>query len=136
RGRALDLAQVIGGGDEIGDVGGEIRVGELALARAETGEVKAQHGNAARDQPVGDAFGRVNVLAAGEAVGEQREGTRRAGWAVQERGEALARCVREVETVRRHEVLLILLFTGLFASGAAGPGSVALRRGWVPCALG
>src|SRR6201986_3498246 len=37
------LPQMIRGADEIGDIGGERRVGELALAGAEPGEIEAQH---------------------------------------------------------------------------------------------
>ena len=74
----MHRAQMVRGRDQIGDVGGELRVGELALARAEPGEIEAQHRDAARRQPFGDALGRQHVLAAGEAVREQRV-TRPAG---------------------------------------------------------
>ena len=73
RGRPEHLAQVIRGRDQVGDVGGERRVGELALARAEPGEIEAQHRDAARRQAFGDALCRQHVLAAGEAMREQRE---------------------------------------------------------------
>ena len=45
RGRGKSLAQVVGGGDQIVDVGGERGVGELALAAAEPGEIETQHGD-------------------------------------------------------------------------------------------
>ncbi len=37
---------MIGGGDEIVDIGGKRGVGEFAFAGAEAGEVEAQHGDA------------------------------------------------------------------------------------------
>ena len=74
RGRALDPPQVVGGRDQVGDIGGESRIGELAFARAEPGEIEAQHRDAERGQPLRDALGRMDVLAAGEAVGKQRIG--------------------------------------------------------------
>ena len=49
RGRFSGLAQMVGGPHEIGDVGGEGGVGEIAFAGAEAGEVEPQHR---------DAFGR------------------------------------------------------------------------------
>ena len=72
-GALMRLAQMVGGGDQIVDVRGERRVGELAFAGAEAGEIEAQHRDAARLQPVGDAPGRPVVLAAGEAVRKQRD---------------------------------------------------------------
>ena len=43
RRRLAGLPQMIGGANEIGDVGGEGRVGEIAFAGAEPGEVEPQH---------------------------------------------------------------------------------------------
>ena len=48
--RACTSRSVIGGRDQVGDVGGERGVGELAFARAEAGEVEAQHRDAERRQ--------------------------------------------------------------------------------------
>src|SRR3546814_5647367 len=58
------------------DLGGEVGVGEVALAGAETGEVEAQYRKAALGKAAGDARRREDVLAAGEAVGEERVGAR------------------------------------------------------------
>ena len=90
RRRAMRLAQMIGGGDEIVDIGREMRVGEFALAAAESGEVEAQHGDPDHRQPLGDALGGEIVLAAGEAVREQREGRRLADRPVEQRRELVA----------------------------------------------
>ena len=57
RRRAVHLAQMIGGGDQIVDVGGKMRVGEFAFAAAEPGEIETQHGDAVDRQPLGDALG-------------------------------------------------------------------------------
>ena len=50
RGRLILLPQMIGRRHQVGDVRRERRVGELALARAEAGEIEAQHRDAARGQ--------------------------------------------------------------------------------------
>ena len=57
RRRAVRLAQMIGGGDQVVDVRGKMRVGEFAFAGAEPGEIEAQHGDAVHRQPLGDALG-------------------------------------------------------------------------------
>ena len=44
-GACVRLAQGVGRGDQVGDVGAEGRAGELALAGAEAGEVEAQRGD-------------------------------------------------------------------------------------------
>ena len=46
RGRRAGFAQMIGGADEIGDVGREGRVGKFAFAGAEAGEIEPQHRDA------------------------------------------------------------------------------------------
>jgi len=68
--------QVIGGGNQVPQVRTEIGVGKVAVAGAEAGEVEAQRGDAACGEAGGDAARRNHVLAAGEAVREQR-GTER-----------------------------------------------------------
>ena len=54
RRRGQRFPQMIRGGDEIVHIGGERRVGELALAHAEPGEIETQHGNAVELQPLRD----------------------------------------------------------------------------------
>ena len=59
---------------EIVQVGGEVGLGEVPLALADAGEVEPEH----RDPPLGqgaaDPAGGLDVLGAGEAVGEDRVG--------------------------------------------------------------
>ncbi len=107
RGRLIHLAQVIRGRDQIGDVGGKRRVGELALARAEPGEIETQHRDAARRQCLRDALCRQIVLAAGEAVREQRERDRLTRGLVEQRGKLFAARIGKVEAFGRHRVLPI-----------------------------
>jgi len=83
-------AQGIGRGDQVVDVGTEVGVGELAVAVARPGEVEAQDGDVAVGELTGDAAGGEDVLAAGEAVGEQGEGARRRVGQVQPRRQLVA----------------------------------------------
>ena len=102
RRRLPRLAQVVGGGNEIVDVRRERGVGEFAFARADAGEVEAQDRDAERRQRIGDALRRHHVLAAGEAVREQRIGARRAGRQVEHGGELLALRVGKIEALGGH----------------------------------
>ena len=102
RRRAGHLAQVIGGGDQIVDVGGKMRVGEFAFAAAEAGEIETQHGDAVDRQPLGDALGRQVVLAAGEAMREQREGGGLAERQVEHAGELFALGIGKFEPFAAH----------------------------------
>jgi hypothetical protein len=56
-GRAARGSQVIRRRNEISDVRGEMRIGEIAFARAEPGEIEAQHRDAARGERLGNAPG-------------------------------------------------------------------------------
>ncbi len=76
-GRLVVAPQIVGGADEILDVGGEVGIGEVALRRAEPGEVEAQHGHPCGREPASDAPGGEHVFRAGEAMREQREGPHR-----------------------------------------------------------
>ena len=96
------LPQVIGGGDQIVDIRRERGIGELAFAGAEPGEIEAQHGDAVQGQPLGDAPRRAIVLAAGEAMGEQRHGADRTVRPVEQRGELVALLVAKVEFFSGH----------------------------------
>ena len=98
------LAQMIGGADEIGDVGGKGRVGEIAFAGAEPGEVEPQHRDALGRQRGRDALGRQHVLAAGEAMRKQRVGADRPVRRVQRGGELMALRARELKAFGRHGV--------------------------------
>src|SRR5262249_6678932 len=102
RRRLRPAAQLVRGGDEIADVGGKRRVGELTLTGAEPGEVEAQHGDAERGEPFGHALGGVGVLAAGKAVRKQRIGARLAGGASEQRGKVRPPGLRGIEAPGRH----------------------------------
>ena len=73
RRRGVVLSQIVGCRDEILDIGREVGVRELTLAAAYPGEVEPQYGNAASCESFGNPRGRKDVLAAGEAMGEQRK---------------------------------------------------------------
>ena len=64
--------QMVGSGYEIGDVGREPGVRELALTCTYSCEVETQDRNAAGGKRLRDAARREIVLAAGEAMGKQR----------------------------------------------------------------
>ncbi len=97
RGRVLP-AQELHRRNEVRDVGGEIRVHELALARAETREIEAQDREAPAHELPGHAGGGGAVLGAGETVGEEARGARRDRRTVEARGEELATGVGELNT--------------------------------------
>ena len=65
----------------------EIRVGELAFAAADAGEVETKDRDAARGEALCNPRGRENVLAAGKAMGKQRK---------------CARVRRQVQPGRKH----------------------------------
>jgi hypothetical protein len=108
RGRPPDFAQGARRRQQVGDIGGERRVGELAFARAKPGEIEAQHADAERGQRLRNAARRRHVLAAGEAMREQRIGLRLPGRHVEECREPLALGVDEVEPFGGHRILLHL----------------------------
>ena len=58
--------------------------------RAKPGEVESERGDARLRQFPGNRLRRENVLGAGEAVGEQRIGTDRAGRQIEPRGKLAA----------------------------------------------
>jgi hypothetical protein len=106
RGRPPRVAQMIGGTHEIGDVRSEGGVGEIAFAGAEAGEIEAQHRDALGGERGRDAFCRQHVLAAGEAMREQRIGRGLAVGKVERRRKLVAAFARELETFSRHGRLL------------------------------
>ena len=93
-------AQERGCRNEVGDVRGEVGVGELALARAEAGEVEAQHREPSGGQGLGDPRRGEDVLRAGEAMGEDSKGPRRADRQVEPGGEHRAVVAGKVEPFR------------------------------------
>ena len=102
RGRPAGFTQMIGGADEIGDVGGEGRIGEIALAGAEAGEVEPQHRDALGGERGRDAFCRQHILAAGEAMRKQRVGLHRSIRHIQRGGKLMAAFAGELEAFSRH----------------------------------
>ena len=69
------FAEVTGRTNEVGNVGREGRVGEIALAGAKAREIEPQHRDAACCQCCRNSFRRQHILAAGEAMREQRVGS-------------------------------------------------------------
>lgn len=59
--------------DEVGHVGAEVRVGEVAVAFAQAREVEPQDAEARLGEGPRNADGGLEVLATGEAVREERE---------------------------------------------------------------
>ena len=102
RGRFAGFAQMVGGAHQIGDVGGEGRIGKIAFAGAEAGEVEPQHRDALGRQRGRDALGGQHVLAAGEAMREQRVGQRPALGHIERGGELMAAFAGELEAFSRH----------------------------------
>ena len=102
RRRRAGLAQMIGGADEVGDVGREGGVGKIAFAGAEAGEIEPQHRDALGGQRGRDAFGRQHILAAGEAMREQRIGLDGAVGHIERGGELMAVFAGELKAFRRH----------------------------------
>ena len=102
RGRFPCLAQMSGGADEIGDVGGEGRIGEIALARTKPGEIEAERGDALGRERDRDALGGQYILAAGEAMREQRVGDRRPIGQVKRGGELVSAFAFKLEFFSRH----------------------------------
>ena len=104
QGRRLVFApQEVGSRQQVGDVGGEVAVGEVALTGAQAGEVEAQHGHAACLQGAADAGSGLDVLAAGEAVGEEGEGAGVVGQ-IQDARQFLAAGVLEGDVFLGHGV--------------------------------
>src|SRR4029078_5174385 len=84
------------------DVRRERRVGKIAPAGAEPGEVEAQHANAFFRQLTRDAGGRQPVLAAGEAMREQCVGDRFAVWQIERRRQLVTVGSRKLKAFNRH----------------------------------
>ncbi len=65
-------------GDQIFHVGTEARIGEVAFAFAQAGEIEPQHRDPVPVELLADVDGCLDVLRAGEAVSEEGGGKRRA----------------------------------------------------------
>ena len=107
RGRGERLAQMVGRGDQIVDVGRKGGVGKLAFAGAEPGEIEPQHGDAVKLQAVGDVACGPVVLAAGEAMRKQRDRACRPIRPVEQRGKLLALGIGKIEFFGRHRTSFV-----------------------------
>jgi len=97
--------EVVRGVDQIGNVGGEVRVREVTAGASESCEVEPQHGDPGVRQCTGDTRSRDGFLATGEAVCEEGEGAGCAVGEVQTAGQPGARGPCEIETFTVHGVL-------------------------------
>ena len=70
-GRTPRCSQTVRRSDEIGDIGGKMRIGEIAFAGPQPGEIESQHSDPARRERLGNTFGRQAFLAASEAMSKQ-----------------------------------------------------------------
>jgi hypothetical protein len=95
-------AEVVGGRHEILHVAAEALVGEVALAAAEAREVEPQGRDAASRQGPADARRGVDMHAAGEAVGEERDPAGLLLGKLEPRRQRLAAPVRELQPLRPH----------------------------------
>ncbi len=68
--------QGLGGRHQVLHVGGQARVGEITAALTQAGEVEAQDTDPVTGENPGDMVEGLNVLGAGEAVGEEGIGDR------------------------------------------------------------
>src|SRR6185437_5471810 len=100
----VGLTEMVARGNQIIDVGREMRIGKLALAHSESGKIETQNGNATHCQPFGNAFGRDVILAARETVREQCEGNWLAEWQIDKSGQFLAHLVGKFEPLGAHGV--------------------------------
>src|SRR5580704_7417209 len=104
RGDRRDRARpsYVGRGDEIGDVGREPGIRELALARTDPCEIETQDSNAAGGKRMRDAASREIVLAAGKAMGKQRISGGLLRRTIEQSGESQPIRVGEFEALNRH----------------------------------
>src|SRR5579859_7791520 len=120
--------------DKVGYVGGEIGVGEFTFARAKAGEVESQRGDAVRGELLRDAARGEDVLAAGEAVGEQCIGAGRFVGPIEPRGELLVIRARKRDALGLHSPIVT---TGRRLTLSLGPAlaltlTVLLALGLAP----
>ena len=102
RGTFAGLAQMVGGPHQIGDVRRKRRIGKIAFAGAQASEVEPQHCDALGCQRHRDPLGGQHVLAAGEAVREQRVRQWLTLGHIKRCRELMAAYTRELETFGRH----------------------------------
>jgi hypothetical protein len=99
-------AQVRSGRDQIGDIRGEVRVGEFPFAGAESSEVEAQYADPVFGERLRDATCGENVFSACEAVRKQRVMPDRPGWGIQPRRQFLPVGAEKLHPLHLHRHLL------------------------------
>ena len=119
-GRRRAIPQGVGCGHQILDVRGEGRARELAGTGAQPGEVEAQGGDPQLGEAAGELGRGPHVLAAGEAVGEQRVGDGLRIGQLQQAGQPVAAGTDEIEALLAHRLSLRLRMRVV--------GGAALRR--------
>jgi hypothetical protein len=102
RGRHAARRQRLGGADKVLHVRREGGVAELPAGMPQPGEVEAQDGDALSRQALRDPPRRDDVLAAGEAMGEERGGQVRPLRKVEPRGQRVAAMAGKGETFGGH----------------------------------
>ena len=101
-GSLVARAQEVGRRHEVVQVGREVGLREVPLALADPGEVEAEHRDPAVDQGAGDPSGGLQVLGAGEAVGEEGVGGGLGDGAFEAGGERAAVGAREPQVLSSH----------------------------------
>jgi len=118
---AVLAPQEVGGRDQVVDVRREIGICEIAFAAAQPGEIEAQYRETALGERGADRGRRLGFLGAGETVGEDGVGERRARGGVEARGERRAECAGKL-TGRLLGAMRCSWFESVCGTGAAASG--------------
>lgn len=100
---AETLTHKVCGCNQVGNIGGEIRVRKVAAAATEPGEIESQHRNALRCKFTADVSRRKAVLRARETVREQRVSARGADRTIQACGKRLSACAAETKLISQDQ---------------------------------
>jgi hypothetical protein len=98
--------QMIGSRDQIFDVRGERRIGELSFTGAKPGEIEAEYADATEFQSLCDTPRRPVALAAGEAMRKKSHRAHGAVRPIEQRGEFLAGDIWKIESFGWHRFFL------------------------------
>src|SRR5690606_15171020 len=127
--RLIFLPKIFRRLDDIGDIGGEIGVGELPVAFTKPGEIEAQRGDAEPGQRFGDPACRRDILRAGEAMGEERIGERFSDRQIEPRGERTVRSLKG-DLFAAHYPLLSVDLTALPTLVSTCTPFAKFLKGW------